>query len=88
MFQNFENLTTLAKVKARGKVIKFKKQLDNADRVKVELNAKGKLVFIIEKDCTCEPDEVGTGVMEEFTETHTFEVDINDIDLTSITADN
>ena len=65
----------------------FIQQLKGADRTSVKF-VDGILEVACEKDCTCEPDEVGTGVMEEFTETHTFKVTMAELELAMISADN
>ena len=34
----------------------------------------GMLIIEVELECNCHPDEVGTGVMEHFWETHTLKI--------------
>jgi hypothetical protein len=65
----------------------FIEQLKNADNTVVTFK-DGVLEIKCEKECTCEPEEVGTGVMEEFTESHYFEVNMESLKLTGISADN
>jgi hypothetical protein len=65
----------------------FISQLKNGDKTTVEF-VDGVLKIEVDKECTCAPDEVGTDVMQEFTETHSFEVTMADLKLTGIQANN